>query len=66
MKSREWFQDARFGLFIHWGVYSVLQDGEWVMNTRAIDKQTYEKLPDFFNPLIIILKSGLQWPRQRG
>ena len=51
LKSREWFQDARFGLFIHWGVYSVLQDGEWVMNTRAIDKQTYEKLPNFFNPI---------------
>ncbi len=51
VKSREWFQDARFGLFIHWGVYSVLQDGEWVMNTRAIDKQTYQKLPDFFNPI---------------
>ena len=32
MKSREWFQEARFGLFIHWGVYSVLGDGEWVMN----------------------------------
>ena len=51
VKSREWFQDARFGLFIHWGVYSVLQDGEWVMNTRSIDKQTYEKLPNFFNPI---------------
>ena len=31
LKSREWFQDAKFGLFIHWGVYSVLGDGEWVM-----------------------------------
>ena len=51
LKSREWFQDARFGLFIHWGVYSVLEEGEWVMNTRAIDKQTYEKLPNFFNPI---------------
>ena len=27
-KAREWFQDARFGMFIHWGVYSVLGDGE--------------------------------------
>jgi len=33
-QSREWFQDSRFGLFIHWGVYSVLGDGEWVMNNR--------------------------------
>jgi alpha-L-fucosidase len=51
MKSREWFQDAKFGLFIHWGVYSVLGDGEWVMNNQKIDKRTYEKLPSFFNPI---------------
>jgi alpha-L-fucosidase len=51
LKTREWFQDARFGLFIHWGVYSVLGDGEWVMNTQSIDKKTYEKLPNFFNPV---------------
>jgi alpha-L-fucosidase len=48
--NRIWFQDARFGMFIHWGVYSVLGDGEWVMNIRKIDKPTYEKLPPLFNP----------------
>ena len=51
LKSREWFQDAKFGMFIHWGVYSVLVDGEWVMNQQSIDKKTYEKLPAFFNPV---------------
>jgi alpha-L-fucosidase len=51
LESREWFQDAKFGLFIHWGVYSVLGDGEWVMNNQRIDKQTYQKLPAFFNPV---------------
>ncbi len=51
LKAREWFRDAKFGLFIHWGVYSVLGDGEWVMNNRRIDKQTYQKLPAFFNPI---------------
>lgn len=50
MKNREWFQDAKFGLFIHWGVYSVLGDGEWVMNNQQIPIKTYEKLPAFFNP----------------
>ena len=48
--AREWFQDARFGLFIHWGVYSILGDGEWVMNNRKIPAADYEKLPAFFNP----------------
>ncbi len=51
LKSREWFQDARFGLFIHWGVYSVLGDGEWVMNQQNLNKETYEILPEFFNPI---------------
>jgi alpha-L-fucosidase len=36
LKAREWFQNARFGMFIHWGVYSVLGDGEWVMNNRKM------------------------------
>ena len=48
--AREWFQDARFGMFIHWGVYSVLGDGEWVMNIRKIPIADYEKLPAAFNP----------------
>jgi alpha-L-fucosidase len=51
LKAREWFRDAKFGMFIHWGVYSVLGDGEWVMNNQRIDKQTYQKLPAFFNPI---------------
>lgn len=50
LKSREWFQDAKFGLFIHWGVYSVPGDGEWIMNQQQIPIKTYEKLPAFFNP----------------
>lgn len=51
LKAREWFQDARFGLFIHWGVYSVLEDGEWVMNNRKIPVSEYEQLPPRFNPV---------------
>ena len=50
LKNREWFQDAKFGLFIHWGVYSILGDGEWVMNNQKIPIHQYEKLPTFFNP----------------
>lgn len=50
LEAREWFQDAKFGLFVHWGVYSVLGDGEWVMNNQKFDKETYQHLGDFFNP----------------
>src|SRR5436305_85657 len=50
LAAREWFQDARFGLFIHWGVYSVRGDGEWVMDKRHLSIAEYEKLPARFNP----------------
>jgi len=52
LAAREWFQNARFGLFVHWGVYSVLGDGEWVMNNRKIPIADYEKLPAQFNPVM--------------
>ena len=50
LEARKWFEDAKFGLFIHWGVYSILGDGEWVMNNQNISIKEYEKLPKFFNP----------------
>lgn len=50
LAAREWFQDAKFGLFIHWGVYSVPGDGEWVMNEKKISVSDYEPLAAQFNP----------------
>jgi alpha-L-fucosidase len=51
LKARQWFQEARFGLFIHWGVYSVLADGEWVMHQKRMTSAEYERLPPQFNPV---------------
>ena len=48
--ARAWFQDARFGMFIHWGVYSQLGAGEWVMENRRIPVDAYEWLASAFNP----------------
>ncbi|MGZ4788056.1 MAG: alpha-L-fucosidase [Terriglobales bacterium] len=50
LAAREWFQNAKFGMFIHWGVYSVLGSGEWVMEQRPLTFAQYEKLPAQFNP----------------
>lgn len=50
LAAREWYQDAKYGMFIHWGVWSVLQDGEWVMNNRGITAAEYEQLPPLFDP----------------
>lgn len=45
-----WFRDARFGLFMHYGLYSILGRGEWVMFREAIPVGEYEKLKDQFRP----------------
>lgn len=66
LKNREWFQDARFGLFIHWGVYSILGDGEWVMNQQKIPVKTYDKLPSFFNPTGYDPKAWVQMAKDAG
>jgi len=52
LKTREWFQEARFGLFIHWGVYALRGDGEWVMQQQRITIPEYERdFPPAFNPV---------------
>jgi len=66
LKNRAWFEEARFGLFIHWGVYSVLGDGEWVMNTRKIPIRNYEKLPAFFNPTEFDAREWVQMAKDAG
>jgi alpha-L-fucosidase len=51
LAAREWFRDAKFGMFIHWGVYSQLGQGEWVMENRSIPVDTYEWLASAFDPV---------------
>ena len=50
LKAREEFQDNKLGVFIHWGVYSMLADGEWVMYNKKIDRDEYAQLPAGFYP----------------
>lgn len=50
LQARREFQDMKFGMFIHWGVYSVLGDGEWVLHNRKLTVDEYNRLPAFFDP----------------
>jgi len=50
LQSRKEFEDMRFGVFIHWGIYSMLADGEWVQNTQNIDREEYAHLAAGFYP----------------
>ena len=48
--ARQQFQDMKFGMFIHWGLSSVLANGEWVMNNRGIRQEDYKLLQKVFDP----------------
>ncbi len=50
LQARREFQDMKFGMFIHWGVYSVLGDGEWVFHNRKLKVDEYNRLPLFLDP----------------
>lgn len=50
MKRTEWFREARFGMFIHWGLYAIPARGEWVRSIERIPKEDYQKYFDEFNP----------------
>jgi alpha-L-fucosidase len=50
LQARRDYQDMKFGMFIHWGVYSVLGDGEWVFHERHLKLDEYNRLPAFFDP----------------
>lgn len=45
-----WWQEAKFGMFIHWGVYSVPARGEWLMYQEHVPIAEYENLANQFDP----------------
>jgi len=49
-KRMKWWNDARFGMFVHWGLYAQLGRHEWAMNIECIPKTEYEKLADTWKP----------------
>jgi alpha-L-fucosidase len=48
MKNNTWFTEARYGLFIHYGLYSLLERGEWVWNREEIPREEYKQLAERF------------------
>lgn len=50
VEQMKWWQDAKFGMFIHWGLYSIEGKGEWAMFNNKIPVDEYAKFADKFNP----------------
>ena len=46
----KWWTDARFGMFIHWGLYALPARHEWVKNMERMTNEQYQKYFEMFNP----------------
>ena len=46
----KWFHEARFGIYVHFGLYSLLERGEWTMYSERIPAKEYARLADRFLP----------------
>lgn len=72
----EWWQEARFGMFIHWGIYSIpagfykgeeqTNSAEWIMNKGTIPIAEYEKFAEEFNPTQFNAKEFVGLAREAG
>ena len=49
-RRMKWWHEAKFGMFIHWGLYSTLGRHEWVMENEGIPAKEYEAYADAFKP----------------
>lgn len=62
----KWWTDAKFGLFIHWGLYSIPAAGEWHMRTKHLSKAEYSKLAAQFNPIKFNADEWMQVAQDAG
>lgn len=61
-----WFRDARIGMFIHWGLYSLLGQGEWAMFHNRIPVEEYARLAGRFNPVKFKVESWVRLAKEAG
>ena len=72
----QWFREAKFGLFIHWGLYAIPAGewngkpvagiGEWIMNRAKIPVTEYEQLASQFNPVKFDAEAWVQMAQDAG
>ena len=75
-KRLEWFRDAKYGMFIHWGLYAIpagewngkrsLGLGEWIMNRSRVPVAEYEQLASRFNPVKFNADEWVQLAQDAG
>jgi alpha-L-fucosidase len=65
-RRMQWWHEARFGMFIHWGLYSVLGRHEWVMENEGIPVAEYEQLAKRFQPKPNAARAWAKLAKQAG
>jgi alpha-L-fucosidase len=65
-RRMRWWHEARFGMFIHWGLYSVLGRHEWVMENEGIPVSDYEPLAKRFQPQPNAARAWTKLAKQAG
>ena len=65
-RRMKWWHEAKFGMFIHWGLYSTLGRHEWVMENEGIPAKEYEPLADNFKPRPNAPKAWAQLAQRAG
>ena len=76
MDSKEWFKQAKFGMMVHWGLYSLLGGewkgqrmpyiGEWIQQYFRIPRVEYEKLAPAFNPVLFDAEEWVRLAKDAG
>ena len=51
LEARKAFEGFRFGIFLHWGIYSEFAQGEWYLNSGKLQQQEYQKAASCFYPI---------------
>src|SRR5213593_3479822 len=65
-RRMQWWHAARFGMFIHWGLYSTLGRHEWVMENEGIPVSEYERLAPKFKPIPNAARAWAQLAKRAG
>jgi alpha-L-fucosidase len=65
-RGLRWYRDARFGMFVHWGIYSLLGRGEWAMFTERASLPEYPRLAERFDPHLFDADAWVRLAAQAG
>ena len=66
LERMKWWTDARFGMFIHWGLYSLPARHEWVKNRERLTNDDYQKYFDHFDPDLFNPKEWAKMAKEAG